>query len=167
MKRRDFLILGSMTLLTNSAEAQEHDTDTKKEFQSLYLTIASVQAHLFPGGSILPSAKSMQMTKFLVDTVSHPTYDKDIRAFIIEGAKELEKREKGNFTKLQEKEREKALRAYEESEYGSSWLFRIMVLSMEALLSDPIYGSNLKEAGWKALETQGGFPRPKTKYIML
>ena len=40
-----------------------------------------------------------------------------------------------------------------------------MTITMEGMFSDPIYGSNIKESGWKALGAYGGFPRPKTKYL--
>jgi len=64
-------------------------------------------------------------------------------------------------------EKEKALRAYEESSYGRNWLSRIMTLTMEGMFGDPIYGSNVKESGWKALHAFGGQPRPKSRYIEL
>jgi hypothetical protein len=103
----------------------------------------------------------------LLETIIHSSYDKDIRQFVIEGAEELENREEGKFTALSEKEKERALRAYEETRYGSNWLSRIMTLTMEGMFSDPIYGSNVKEAGWKALGAYGGLPRPTTRYIKL
>jgi len=80
---------------------------------------------------------------------------------------ELESREEGKFIDLSEKEKERALRSYEETHYGSNWLSRIMTLTMEGMFSDPIYGSNVKEAGWKALGSYGGLPRPTTRYIKL
>ncbi|NOR56564.1 MAG: gluconate 2-dehydrogenase subunit 3 family protein [Sulfurovum sp.] len=164
MQRRDFLILGSLLGLTPYLKA-ETPSDFEKEFDSVVDTLSAVQAHMFPEKSLLPDATSMKMTTFLFETISHPAYDRDIKAFVLEGAKELQKREKGKFVSMTEEEKEKALRAYEETSYGSNWLSRMMTLSMEALFSDPIYGSNVKEAGWKAVSSYGGFPRPKTKYI--
>lgn len=166
MKRRKFLIVGSVFGLSSYLVGKE-DVSCSKALQDVEETIASVQQHLFPAGSKIPSAKSMHATEFLVETITHESYDKDIRAFVIEGAKELESREKGKFTSLSEKEKERALRAYEQTNYGSSWLGRIMTLTMEGIFSDPIYGSNVKEAGWKSLGTYGGLPRPKTRYIEL
>jgi len=166
MKRRKFLIVGSVFGLSSYLVGKE-DVSCSKALQDVEETIASVQQHLFPAGSKIPSAKSMHATEFLVETITHESYDKDIRAFVIEGAKELESREKGKFTSLSEKEKERALRAYEQTNYGSSWLGRIMTLTMEGIFSDPIYGSNVKEAGWKSLDTYGGLPRPKTRYIEL
>lgn len=120
---------------------------------------------MFPAGSKLPSAKEMHVTQFLFETVTHKSYDKDIRAFVLEGAEELILRENGRFVSMSHNEKEKALRAYEETHYGSSWLSRIMTLTMEGMFSDPIYGSNVNEAGWKAIGSYGGFPRAKTRYL--
>ena len=166
MKRRKFLILGSALGLSPYIQATEM-SDFEKEFRDIESTLSAVQEHLFPEGSKVPSAKSMKVTQFLFETMMHKSFDKDIKAFVLEGAKELEKREKGGFTSMTEQEKEKALRAYEETNYGRNWLSRIMTLTMEGLFSDPIYGSNIQEAGWQAISSYGGFPRPKTRYIDL
>jgi len=94
----------------------------------------------------------------------HPLYDRDIRTFVVEGAEELQRREGQQFLTYGRARREKALRAYERTVYGSGWLDRIMLLSLEGLLSDPIYGGNLQESGWKALGSRGGEPRPVVRY---
>lgn len=166
MQRRNFLILGSVLGLSPLLKARTSDSFTR-EFEEVKETIASVQEHMFPEGSTLPSARQMNTIGFLYETVSHKTYDRDIRAFVIEGARELQQREKGRFPAMSPQEKEKALRAYEESSYGSNWLSRIMTLSMEGMFGDPIYGSNVKEAGWKALHAFGGQPRPTSRYIAL
>jgi len=166
MQRRNFLIFGSLLGLSSALKAKRPDRFTQ-EFNEVETTIAAVQEHMFPEGSELPSAREMNATQFLFETVSHKTYDKDIRAFVIEGVKELQIREKGKFASMNTKEKEKALRAYEESSYGRNWLSRIMTLTMEGMFGDPIYGSNVKESGWKALHAFGGQPRPKSRYIEL
>ena len=167
MKRRKFLILGSVFGLSSSLLGKNNNVVFSKSLKSVEKTIQSVQQHLFPEGSQIPSARSMNVTQFLLETITHPSYDKDIRVFVIEGAEELESREDGKFTSLSEKEKERALRSYEETHYGSNWLSRIMTLTMEGIFSDPIYGSNIKETGWKALGSYGGLPRPTTRYIKL
>ena len=168
MKRRKFLILGSVLGLSSSLVGKNNNNVVFSEsLKNVEKIIQSVQQHLFPEGSEIPSAQSMNVTQFLLETITHPTYDKDIRVFVIEGAQELENREKGKFTSLSDEEKERALRAYEETHYGSNWLSRIMTLTMEGMFSDPIYGSNVKEAGWKALGSYGGLPRPTTRYIKL
>jgi hypothetical protein len=156
MKRRNFLILGSVLGLSSSLMGKNNNIVFSKSLKSVEKTIQSVQQHLFPERSKIPSARSMNVTQFLLETITHPSYDKDIRLFVIEGAEELESREEGKFTAFSEKEKERALRSYEETHYGSNWLSRIMTLTMEGMFSDPIYGSNVKEAGWKALGSYGG-----------
>lgn len=166
MKRRKFLILSSVLGLSSYIQAQDINT-FEKTFKKLEPTLFAVQDHLFPEGSLLPSAKSMKATRFLFETMSHKSFDKDIKAFVLEGAKKLVKREKGRFACMGQDEREIALRAYEETSYGRSWLSRMMTLTMEALFCDPIYGSNIEEEGWKALSSYGGFPRPQARYVEL
>lgn len=166
MKRRKFLILGSILGFSPYMQAKEV-SDFEKRFTKIAPTLSAVQEHLFPEGGKVPSAKSMKVTQFLFETMMHKSFDKDIKAFVMEGAKELERREKGRFISMTEEEKEKALRAYEETHYGSNWLSRIMTLTMEGLFSDPIYGSNIQEAGWQVISSYGGLPRPTTRYIEL
>ncbi len=153
-----------MTGLSPSIQARE-DNRFKKEFAKQKPIIKAVQDHMFPKQSNIPSAHSMQAIEFLLQTIAHKSYDKDIRTFILEGARELNRREKGKFLSMSKEKKEKSLRAYEETEYGRVWLSRIMTLTMEALFSDPIYGSNMQEKGWRALDAYGGYPRPKTRYL--
>jgi len=164
IKRRNFLIFGSLLSLSPYLQAKV-TTDFEREFKEVESTISAVQKHMFPEKSKLPSATSMKVTQFLFETITHKSFDRDIKAFVLEGAQELIEREKGRFVFMTTVEKEQALRAYEETNYGSSWLERIMTLTMEGLFSDPIYGSNVKESGWKAVAAYGGFPRPKTKYL--
>jgi len=164
MKRRNFLVLGSLLGLSPYIEGKE-TSSFERSFKKVEETIASVQVHMFPANTKLPSAVQMKTIVFLFDTVNHSSYDRDIRAFVIEGAEELITREKGKFVQMSAAEKEKALRAYEKTSYGSNWLSRIMTLTMEGLFSDPIYGSNVNEAVWKALGAYGGVPRAQKRYI--
>lgn len=162
LQRRSFMRLVALLGLSPYLGAEEN---VSKAFDKVASTIATVQDHMFPVGAKLPSSKQLNLTHFLKETLFHASFDKDIRAFVIDGAKELELQEKGRFTKLSFEEREKALRKFESWHYGASWLSRIMTLSMEGMFSDPIYGANRAELGWKAVGTYGGFPRPKQRYI--
>jgi len=120
---------------------------------------------MFPDGSTLPSAKKTNVIQFLFETITHKSYDKDIRAFIIDGAEELMSRNEKVFNTMHEEEKEKALREYEKTNYGSSWLSRIMTVTMEGLFSSPIYGTNTNEIVWKSIDMYGGYPRPIVKYL--
>ncbi len=164
IQRRQFLILGSLLGLSSYMQAKE-SSKFETAFKKVEATIAAVQEHMFPVGSKLPSAKEMKVTQFLYETISHKSYDRDIKAFVVEGAQEFIKRHKGQFLGMTYAQKEKALRDYEETSYGSAWLERIMTLTMEAMFSAPVYGSNIKEIGWKSIHSYGGYPRPKTKYM--
>ena len=164
MKRRRFLKLGVVIGASVSLDAKS-PTGFRKAFSEVSEIIETVLGHIFPAGSRLPSARETGLSAFVYETIAHPSYDRDIRAFVIEGARELDKRTKGKLTEMGEKELEQALRAYEATEYGDGWLGRMMTLGLEGLLSDPIYGANPKEAGWRALETEGGQPRPSERYL--
>ena len=166
MKRRKFLIFGSMLSLSPYIQAKEF-RDFEKHFKEVEPILAAVQEHMFPPGSKIPSARSMRLTQFLFETIMHESFDRDIKAFVLEGAKELEKRENGRFLMLSAEEKERALRNYEKTEYGSSWLSRMMTLSVEGLFCDPVYGSNIQERGWRSIASYGGFPRPRSRYIEL
>lgn len=163
MKRRNFLIWSSIIGISPYVKAQNID----KEIEELRATFESVQEHLFPKGSLVPSASSMKLTQFLFDTMSHHSFDKDIREFVLNGAKKLDKRTKGKFITMNSQAKEEALRDFEDTKFGQNWLNRIIMLSMEGLFCDPIYGSNINQEGWRAIDTYGGNPRPQTKYLGL
>jgi len=164
MLRRNFLKWSAFLSLSSFLKA-ENFTKMEVRFKKVEQTILEVQQQMFPYGSKLPSAKEMKTTTFLFDTMMHSSFDRDIRSFIIRGAEKLEEREKGKFTTYSIAQKEKAMRSFESTRYGRNWLGRMMTMAMEAMFSDPIYGSNINEAGWKALNSFGGFPRPKTRYL--
>ncbi|MEA3417808.1 MAG: gluconate 2-dehydrogenase subunit 3 family protein [Campylobacterota bacterium] len=166
MDRRVFLAAGFMSGVSTLLMSEESPAG-KGLSEDNYFLIEAVQQHMFPGGNGAPSAKEFQATRFLEEAIVHPSYDRDIREFIFRGAEKLRQREKGLFLTYDKKEKEQALRAFEQTSLGSGWLDRIMILSLEGLLSDPIYGGNVRQSGWKALQTKGGEPRPSTRYIEL
>ncbi len=166
MKRRDFLISGTLLAQGICLEAA---TQTPLSMENVpddvWQMIETVLEHMFPDHSTIPSAKSMKLILFVRQTLMHPSYDKDIRRFLIEGAQKLHKQSKERFFFMSSESREEALRSYEKTDEGRQWLQRIMILGMEGVFGDPVYGANIGEAGWKALGTSGGAPRPKTRYI--
>lgn len=164
LKRRDFIVMGSILGLSTCVDAKMQSSFVKgfREVESL---ISVVQQHMFPPNASLPSARESDATAFLFETLNHPSYDKDIRAFIIEGAKELMGQEKQSLLRMSSEEIEKTLRRYEETSYGSAWLSCIMTLTIEGMFSDPIYKANKKEIGWIKLKAYGGYPRPTTRYL--
>ena len=164
IKRRNFLLYSTLLGISFSQHSKALSR-FEKSFKEVESTLLAVQNHLFPKGSNFPSAQEMKSIEFLLHTMSHKSYDKDIRIFVIEGAEELFSRTKGRFIKMSDAQKERALRKYEETDYGSNWLSRIMTLTLEGMLSDSLYGSNIHESSWKILHSYGGYPRPKARYL--
>jgi len=169
MNRRIFISFSTSTFIGASSLLYSNDNIFNKSHftKDIYDTIKDVQKHFFPKNSQLPSASEFNSIEFLVLTIYHKTFDRDIRNFIISGAKDFISQENGQFIKYNKSDKDIALRKFEKSSKGSRWLSRIMIISMEALLSDPIYGGNFRESGWIALDTKGGIPRPESRYINL
>lgn len=75
------------------------------------------------------------------------------------------KKHKKSYTKLSITQREELLKEVVQTEWGDSFLYTIMGYLFEAMLGDPIYGGNNREAGWKWLAFEGGRPRPKEPFL--
>lgn len=134
----------------------------QRRFDAASNTLQSILRHMFPPASSLPADTAL--LAFIRETVFHPSYDRDIRLFVIEGA-ETFRRDYPAFERAAPEEKERLLRAYEATRYGAAWLSRLTVLALEGLLAAPIYGANPKGSHWDALHTKGGVPLPKTRYI--
>ncbi len=168
MKRRRFLacagIYAALPLMAKSGTPNT-DTPLYRRFIAVRDLVAAVQAHLLPEETLLPSARSVGAIDFLEEAIFHPSYDKDIRRFVVEGAETLDKRTDGKFLRFTAKQKETALRTYEEESYGADWLSRIMTLTLEGMLGAPVYGANPKGIAWRALQTRGGEPQPEARYL--
>ncbi len=168
MKRREFLLFSGLNaaapLVAETTVSYTDDT-LYRRFLSVRALIAAVQAHMFPAGTRFPSAENVGALLFLQKAIFHPSYDKDIRRFVVEGAERLDKRTEGKFLHYTKKEKESALRKYENESYGSDWLSRILTLTLEGMLGAPVYGANPKGIVWQALHTRGGEPHPKARYL--
>ncbi len=162
MKRRDFLVLSLST--TGWLLAQPVSQPPRQLSQNIYRTLQKVQHHIAP-----PLATNLvninNLTDFLESTIYHHTYDRDIRAFVIEGAQKLLEREGEKLFTYDHVKMEKMLRMYEEEGFGSRWLSRIMILTLEGMLGDPVYGVNTGSIAWRALGEPTSYPQPKERYI--
>ena len=167
MNRRTFITLitsiaasyPASTLLSNRAQA---NAINNTNFEEPWKTLATVQEHLFPATESSPGAADIQALQFLQVMLKAP--DNDDKSFISKGVNWLNdistKNHSVTFLKLNEHNKEKVLRQIEQSQAGERWLSLLLTYLIEALLSDPIYGGNPDDIGWKWLEHQPGFPRP-------
>ena len=129
-----------------------------------FKVIQAVQETFFPKGLKAPSAFEFGATNYLLRVSSHSSFVKSDLKFLLYGADLLINRENG-FITMSIKERDRALRAFvNSSSKAENWVSLLLYYTLEALLSDPIYGGNRDELGWRWLGHHTGQPQPKVKF---
>lgn len=155
MKRRKFLAITTLvsiapTLLFSKQELKE------------WIWIEAVYDVLFPKTSTMPNAKEFGAVEYLQKNIEHKTFDKDDKNFILQGARDFQSAYP-NF--LHVKEKITIIKELQTNSYGNSWLDTLIYYGIEAMMSEPIYGGNKAQIGWKSVGHVGGEPAPKKRYI--
>jgi gluconate 2-dehydrogenase gamma chain len=166
LRRRDFLI-NSAVLLSFSVvgiKAKEYASKQVRLYTEPYQSAAAVYRELWRGEDA-PSLEQTNAVGYLHGVMHDPYVEKTEKRFIINGAvwlnEESGKRYQKTFTALRPEERQELLRSISSKRWGDNWLYTLMGYLFEAMLSDPIYGGNMLESGWKWLGHEPGYPRPK------
>ena len=183
MKRRRFLrwgagglLLGGSGLVSGAAWVPDFSA-IRLEATGLnarqWALIAAVQDHLLPSEKNAPGAVDVNATAWLQWVLCDPSVEDEQRQFFRKGAEELErlgrKLHGKVFQALSAADREALLRRYEARAGGRDWLRELLYYIMEALLTDPVYGGNPREIGWKWLGHRPGYKRPPAdkRYFLL
>ncbi len=128
-------------------------------------TIKVLQNDLFPKAKELGVSTSGYISIIL----HHSRVSDEDKLFIKNGVKwlneEAVKMHKATYVKLLSTQREEVLKKIVQTQWGESFMYNMNSYLFEAMLGDPIYGGNNKEAGWKWLEFTGGQPRPKEMFL--
>jgi len=128
-------------------------------------TIAVVQSDLFPKAEEL----NINTVDYINIIIRHSRITKEDKDFLRDGVKWLNEEaialHERTYIKLQEEERQNILALISQEAWGESWIHTMMTYIFEAMLGDPIYGSNIDEAGWNWLSFQGGLPSPKKAFL--
>jgi gluconate 2-dehydrogenase gamma chain len=127
--------------------------------------LAAVQEHLFPKGADSPGAQEINALPFLQFVIAQTDFNADSRNFILNSIQSLEEASMERFDlafeELDFSRKERLLRYLaDRTRWGKNWLSLLLYYILEALLADPVYGSNPDGIGWQWLEHQPGFPRP-------
>ena len=129
-----------------------------------FKVIEAVQEVLFPKGLNAPSASEFGATNYLAVVSTHPSFWAEDLKFLAYGA-ELLMQEKSAFLTMSPKERDEALRDFVSKNIkGERWVSLLLFYTIEALLSDPIYGGNRDKLGWRWLNHNSGQPQPKKPF---
>ncbi len=146
-----------------TANGDESYRLTEEQFRRLQ----QVQDILFPSEKEAPGARDVNAAEYLQAVLLDRHVDPDERRYLINGLDWLEEealeRWEKSFVNMLPLEREALLEHLTTHNWGESWLASLLLFIFEALLSDPIYGGNTGEAGWKWLEHVPGQPRPRHK----
>ena len=132
-----------------------------------FATLMAVQNHLFPTDKNSPGAIDLNAASYFTWVLTDPEKDEEDKVQMRDGIgwtnETADETYSKKFVDLYTDEKEKVLRLMANESWGESWLSVVLTNIFEALLSDPIYGSNTNESGWKWLEHTAGNPRPVKK----
>ncbi len=128
-----------------------------------------MQDDLFPETKNLPTKKQINAKAYLSLMLNHPRVRDAEKDFLRNGVKWLN--EEANllhskiYTKLNTDERQDILKSIAKESWGRSFIADNLKFVFEAMLGDPIYGSNKNESGWRWLNHKAGLPRPKVVFL--
>lgn len=130
-----------------------------------FATLMAVQNHLFPTDKYSPGAMDLNAAPYFTWVLSDPEKDQEDKTLMRDGIRWTNETADETYSKkfvdLYSDEKENVLRLMADEGWGESWLSVVLTNIFEALLSDPIYGSNTNESGWKWLDHTPGYPRPE------
>jgi gluconate 2-dehydrogenase gamma chain len=123
--------------------------------------------HLFPHSTLGPSAKELNIATYLSFVLNDERILKEDRESFLQGALWLEESAfemyDKSFLNLTELQKEELMQSVSTQRWGEYFIYTSLGYIFEALLSAPVYGSNINEIGWKWLEHNPGFPQPMSK----
>ncbi|UFS61326.1 gluconate 2-dehydrogenase subunit 3 family protein [Sulfurimonas sp. HSL-3221] len=169
MINRRTLLFGGAALLLLPAESGAEYARPVTMHAEPYQTIATVHRDLFPGGGGAPSPRLLKAIDYLGGVMRDPYVDDDDKRFLTNGARWLNEQARKDYGyayyRLPPEQRQQVLQKASGLVWGDNWLWSVLSYLFEALLSDPVYGANTHEAGWRWLRYEPGYPRPKTPLI--
>ncbi len=160
MKRRNFIKFATISAIMLSTPTVVARTFPKNHLEVLDEVLEIV----FPKTSTMPSAKEFKALNYLVQNISHKTFDNDDKVLITDGTKDFLSAFPEFLTLNKKEKNELIFSVIKENDYAKSWVSKIAYYGIEALFSDPIYGGNFEQIGWKSINHNIGYPRPIKTY---
>ena len=160
MKRRNFIkftTISAILFSTNISIAKNIPSQT-------LLILDEVLNIIFPKTSIMPNAKEFKALEYLIKNISHKTFDNEDKTLILDGTKDFIGSFPQFLTSNEKEKKELIFEIIKNSAYAKSWVSKITYYGIEAMFSDPIYGGNFNQKGWKSVEHFAGIPEPKKTY---
>ena len=179
-KRRSFIktmIIGGITLkLPFVYSCNTNDLDfiniviEDKHYQiniQLFKEIANI---LFPKTQITPSASELKADIYYLWILGDIKLRSSKRHYLASNLSRIDNFCKKNYGKsliyLSKSKKEEAIFNISREKWGENYLSSLMTIIIEAMLANPVYGSNPDNIGREWLNFKGGYPQPtiKNKY---
>jgi hypothetical protein len=132
-------------------------------------TLSQLQDDLFPENKNIPNKKQINSKAYLILVLNHPKVSQSDKDFLLNGVKWLNEKSEKMYAKLYNsldyEQRQKILTEIATTSWGESFIADNLKFIFEAMLGDPIYGSNKDKSGWIWLKHKAGLPRPKVPYL--
>ena len=160
MKRRNFIkftTISAILFSTNISIAKNIPNKT-------LLVLDEVLNIIFPKTSTMPSAKEFKALEYLIKNISHKTFDNEDKTLILDGTKDFIGSFPEFLTLNNNEKKELVYSIVNDNDYANTWLSKLVYFGIEAMLSDPIYGGNTNEIGWKSIDHKIGYPKAKRRY---
>lgn len=156
VRRRTFLLLTLLTIATRNFTKAKENNEILKD----------VLNHLFPTTKNFKGANKIGTLSFFIYVTKDPSFDKEDLDFLIKGTVKLHNLYP-NFSSLDFKHKEKALREFEKTTFGYNWLSSLLNYGLESMLGDPIYKGNKNMQGWKNIAHTIPIPTAKKPFGQL
>jgi len=164
LARRAFLgtsfLLGAATLYwfnQKDKKVRLYANETQVLLHSAY--------HLFAHSELGLGAKDIHIASYLAFVLKDKRIMKSDRDYFLKGAYWLEESAfetyDSSFLNLSYDQKERLFQNISKERWGRNYIHTTLGYIFEALLSAPIYGSNIDGIGWKWLEHNPGFPQPQ------
>ena len=119
---------------------------------------------LFPASNNSPNIEQINAELHINNYLTDPLVDPDEQKYVINGIQWLDETAqelfKTGFLSLNHTQQLTTLQNILKTSWGESWLSKLLTLTFESLLLDPLYQVNTGEIGWQWLHHQPGQPRP-------
>ena len=120
--------------------------------------------HLFPHSHLGPGAGELKISSYLSFVLQDERILEEERRRFLQGAAWLEESAfemfEKSFLNRDKEEKERLMQSIARENWGENFIYTTLGYLFEALLSAPVYGSNIDEIGWKWLAHNPGFPQP-------
>lgn len=149
---------------TDSLESVSIEIDNKTYEIDLQI-LRIILDILFPETSFAPSATQLKSDIYYIWVLKDKRLEVRNRKFLADKFLKFQQfcKEKygKKFSSLDYDTQTEVINLVKSTNWGESYLSRVMTIILESMFANPVYGSNPEKIGWKWIKYKGGFPEPQ------